>query len=128
MSDRTKARRLAQNNREYIYLSRVQTGDCTFCPRHDIENRRGSSSRWGKKRAMRRCYTTGKTRSLPKKYRAHTWYQANGILFFPQERKVWSDSWYHGTWDEHQTLQKLENDRRSMGPKALSKPFFHKYA
>jgi len=76
---RAKARRQAHNNREYILFSRLGSGDCLYCPRHDGENMRGEHSRWGKKRAPRREYTTGKARSAPKSYRRGYTYQSAGI-------------------------------------------------
>ena len=79
MSSRAKARRLAHNNREYILLSRSACGDCLYCPRHDGENMHGEHSKWGKKRAPRRAYTTGKARRAPKTYNRGYTYQCLGI-------------------------------------------------
>ena len=76
---RATARRLAHNNREYILLSRLGTGDCLWCPRHDGENMRGEHSKYGKKKAMRRFYTKGKKRKAPKVYRTGYTYKDNGI-------------------------------------------------
>lgn len=69
---RAKARLKAHNNREFVRLSRLSCDFCTLCPANDIENLRGSHSVWGRKRAARREYTTGKHRSEGWKNR-HTW-------------------------------------------------------
>lgn len=79
MSSRAKARRLANNNREFILLSRLGCGDCTFCPRHDGENIRGEHSKYGKKKAMRRFYTQGAMRKAPKVFRTGYTYKDAGI-------------------------------------------------
>lgn len=51
---------------------------CGYCPYHDIENIKGSQSRWGKKAAAKTFYATGKGRKRPKRYYANTWYQHFG--------------------------------------------------
>lgn len=67
MSYRTKARRLATNNREYKSLSLDGLGKCKYCPPHKGDNDRGSRSQWGKKVAARTFYVTRKGRKeLPK--------------------------------------------------------------
>ena len=81
---RAKARRQAHNNREYILFSRIGSGDCLFCPRHDGENMRGEHSKWGKKRAPRRAYTQGRGRKAPKNHRRGYTYQSLGIC-----ERVW---------------------------------------
>ena len=80
MSNRTAARRKAHNNKEYILYSRIASGDCTYCPRHDGENIRGHHSKWGKKKAMRRVYTQCKYRTAPKVYRVGYTYKDAGIV------------------------------------------------
>lgn len=60
---RTKARRLSENSREYKLLSRLGSGDCLYCPPNHNENHHGKHSKWGRKKASRREYTQGKTRS-----------------------------------------------------------------
>lgn len=73
MSYRSKARRLATNNREYKNFSMDGLGLCKWCPPHHGDNDRGSRSRWGKKVAARTMYVTGKKRKeLPKYMRK--WY------------------------------------------------------
>lgn len=79
MSTRAKARRLANNNKEYILYSRLACGDCLYCPRHDGENMRGEHSKYGKKKAMRRAYTQKKYRKAPKVYRTGYTYKDAGI-------------------------------------------------
>ncbi len=88
MKFRAKARRLAHNNREYILFSRLEAGDCTFCPRHDGENTRGEHSKWGKKRAIRRWYTSGKGRKAPKTYRVGYTYKNYGIDIIPGSSRM----------------------------------------
>lgn len=73
MSYRTKARRLATNNREYRSLSLDGLGKCKYCPPHKGDNDRNSRSQWGKKVAAKTMYSTGKKRKeLPKYMRK--WY------------------------------------------------------
>lgn len=60
---RAKARRLSYNSREYKLLSRINSGDCLYCPPNHGDNHHGSHSKWGRKKAARREYTQGKTRS-----------------------------------------------------------------
>lgn len=85
---RAKARRSAHNNREYILFSRLAAGDCTFCPRHDGENIRGSHSKWGKKRAAKCQYATGNGRKAPKNYRDHFSYKNAGIDYVPGRKEL----------------------------------------
>lgn len=59
---RAKARRKAENDREYRLFSRDRT-DCTFCPPNHNENHHGHHAKWGRKKAARREYTQGKKRS-----------------------------------------------------------------
>ena len=73
MSYRTRARRQAINNRQYVRLSLDGLGKCPYCSPHKGDNDRNSRSQWGKKVAARRYYTTGKGRKeLPKFMRK--WY------------------------------------------------------
>lgn len=60
---RTRARRLSHNSREYVLLSRDSSGDCLYCPPNHNDNSHGSHSKWGRKKASRRVYTQGKSRS-----------------------------------------------------------------
>ncbi len=53
----------AHNNKEWVRISREHSGDCTYCPPNAGENQHGSHSQWGRKRAMKREYATGKGRS-----------------------------------------------------------------
>lgn len=99
MSGRAKARREAMTNREYILFSRQQAGDCTFCPRHDGENMRGKHSKWGKKRAMRTWYTTGKGRKAPKTFRTGYTYKNYGIDVIP-DAQCQVRMWNKGYWCE----------------------------
>ena len=86
MSYRSKARRLATNNREYKNFSMDGLGLCKWCPPHHGDNDRGSRSRWGKKVAARTMYVTGKKRKeLPKYMRK--WYDKH------YEDKEELDSW-----------------------------------
>lgn len=66
------------NRREYNAKLAIRCCFCKFCPFHDIENVRGSYSRWGKKRAMQHYYRTGRGRRKPKRFYKHTFYQNNG--------------------------------------------------
>lgn len=122
---RTKARRLAENNREYILMSRESHGDCTFCGRHDGENIHGSISRWGKKRAMKRYYATGKTRSLPKRLRSGSWYANMGVLNYPGESDLW---WRAPDLETYNYYRKLECERERMSDKTLSDPRCRKFS
>lgn len=72
MSYRTRARRKAINNREYINMSLDGLGKCPFCKPHDGDNC-GNRSLWGKKVAMKNYYRTGKKRKEYPKY-MRKWY------------------------------------------------------
>lgn len=67
------------NNREYVLKSRLQQGDCLWCSPNHNENRRGHKSKWGRKVASRRQYTTGKGR----------------------KEIDWTQCPYWDLWDEH---------------------------
>lgn len=58
-----KACQKAHNNREWVIISRRHSDCCTWCPANAGENLRGSHSRWGRKRAIKRWYATGKGRN-----------------------------------------------------------------
>ena len=58
---------------------RMQQGDCAYCPANHNENRRGHKSKWGRKVASRRRYTTGKGR----------------------KEIDWTQCPYWDLWDEH---------------------------
>ena len=116
---RTKARRLAHNNREYILMSREQHGDCTYCGRHDGENIHGSISQWGKKRAMKRYYATGKTRTIPKRARTGSWYAGMGVFQYPGEA---DKQWRAPDLETYNFYRKIENDRYRLGDKKLNDP------
>lgn len=60
---RSKARRLAHNHVEYVRYSRMEAGNCLYCPPNHGENLRGEHSKWGKKKAMKHYYATGKGRN-----------------------------------------------------------------
>lgn len=49
------------SNREVVVVSRQHSDICTWCPPNGGENAK-KCSQWGKKRAMKRAYTTGKKR------------------------------------------------------------------
>ena len=72
MSYRTKARRGATNNREYVNFSLDGLGKCPFCGPHNGDNCSNRSS-WGKKVAMKNYYRTGKKRKEYPKY-MRKWY------------------------------------------------------
>lgn len=123
MKSRAKARRLAHNNREYILFSRQQAGDCTFCPRHDGENIRGNHSKWGKKRAAKRCYVTGRGRKPPKVYRVGYTYKNYGIDIVPGRKeacpikdKGWMCewNWEWGYWQQQHNKVWDYPERRNM--------------
>ena len=67
MSSKAKAGRQAckkaHNNKEWVRISRSKSDWCTWCPPNSGENIRGSHSQWGRKRAIKRWYATGKGRS-----------------------------------------------------------------
>lgn len=67
------------NNREYVLKSRAHQGDCLWCYPNHNENRRGHKSKWGRKVASRRQYTTGKGR----------------------KEIDWTNQPYWDLWDEH---------------------------
>lgn len=69
---------LEDTQKSYKIRIKYHNGDCNFCPFHDIENMRGSHSKYGKKKAAKSFYRTGKGRKPPKRYEAHTWYQNLG--------------------------------------------------
>lgn len=125
---RTKARRLAHNNREYILMSRQQHGDCTFCGRHDGENMHGSLSQWGKKRAMKRFYSTGKTRSLPKRFGGRSWYLELGILVYPGEYEKQAQAHRDSDWQTYDYCLWCQKEREKLGKRALNDPKTRKYA
>lgn len=60
---RQACKKYAHNNQEWVRISRQHSDYCTFCPPNRGENTRGSHSRWGHKRAIKRWYATGKTRN-----------------------------------------------------------------
>lgn len=72
--------RLSLEDTSQTYKRRLKeyNGDCSYCPYHDIENCRGSHSKYGKKKAAKSFYATGKGRKKPRRYEAHTWYQNLG--------------------------------------------------
>lgn len=124
MSGRAKARREALTNREYILFSRLQAGDCTFCPRHDGENIRGEHSKWGKKRAAKCCYVTGKSRKPPKTYRVGYTYKNYGIDIVPGRKEAcpikdrgwmceWN--WEYGYWQQQNNKVWDYPERRKYG-------------
>lgn len=67
MTSKAKAGRQAckkaHTNREWIALSRLKSDRCTLCPVNAGDNLRHSHSRWGRKRAIKRWYATGKGRN-----------------------------------------------------------------
>ena len=65
------------SNKEYIFLIRRKNSYCTYCPRHDMENCKNFSM-WGKKKAYKAFYKTGKKSKRPRKFYGHTWYQNLG--------------------------------------------------
>lgn len=106
MSYRTKARRLATNNREYKSLSLDGLGKCKYCPPHRGDNDRGSHSQWGKKVAAKTLYVTGKGRKeLPKFMRK--WYDKHyDPEYYEYNRKL--DSKYEEV-DKGYLLNTIEN-------------------
>ena len=124
---RRKARDLAHNNKEYILLSRELAGDCLWCSRHDGENEKGSHSKWGKKRAMKNYYATGKTRSLPKSFGHHTAYQADGISNFADEWDTYWKAYYDSDWKTYDSLEKFMREREKMGARLLGEPIIRKF-
>lgn len=62
MRNRKSQLRKYHNGKEVILAERMQQGDCTYCPANHNENRHGHKSKWGRKVASRRQYTTGKGR------------------------------------------------------------------
>lgn len=69
---------LEDNSRTYKLRARGVNTFCSYCPYHDVENIKGSHSKYGKKKATKSFYVTGKGRKTPKKYEAYTWYQNLG--------------------------------------------------
>ena len=65
------------SNREYIYLVRRNNAQCIYCPPHDIENCKNFSM-WGKKKAYKAFYKTGKKSKRPRNFYGRTWYQNLG--------------------------------------------------
>lgn len=57
-----QACRKAPNNKLLVRISRQHSDQCTWCPPNGGENCRGHRSAWGKKRAMKHRYATGKGR------------------------------------------------------------------
>lgn len=90
---RTRARRLAHNNREFILISRMAAGDCLWCGRHDGENIRGNHANWGKKRAAKTLYATRKGRKVPKNFQK-SWYKKHGLTESPLLWQAWNEAWY----------------------------------
>lgn len=62
MRNRISQRGYIENGRECILEERRKQGDCTFCPANHNENTHGSKSKWGRKVAAKRLYSTGKGR------------------------------------------------------------------
>lgn len=62
---RQACNRLAYNNRQWVIISRRKNGDCPYCPPNAGDNlrKRAKHSSWGRKRAVKRYYATGKTRN-----------------------------------------------------------------
>lgn len=60
---RQACNKLAHNNKQWVRISRAKNGDCTYCPPNGGENVRKKHSKWGRKRAIKRWYATGKTRN-----------------------------------------------------------------
>lgn len=106
MSYRTKARRLATNNREYKNLSLDGLGKCKYCPPHKGDNDTGNRSQWGKKVAAKTLYATGKGRKeLPKFMRK--WYDKHyDPEYYEYNRKL--DSKYEEL-DKGYLLDSLED-------------------
>lgn len=106
MSYRTKARRLATNNREYKSLSLDGLGKCKYCPPHKGDNDTGNRSQWGKKVAAKTLYVTGKGRKeLPKFMRK--WYDKHyDPEYYEYNRKL--DSKYEEL-DKGYLLDSLED-------------------
>lgn len=86
---RTKARRQAQNSVEYVRLSRLASGDCLYCPPNHNENHHGHHSKWGRKKAPRRVYTLGKSRS-------ESWEHKGYWDLFDKSKRPWS-KWYNSS-------------------------------
>lgn len=93
MSYRTKARRKATNNREYINLSLDGLGKCPFCSPHGGDNC-GDRSLWGKKVAMKNYYFTGKKRKEYPKY-MRKWYDKHYMSDDEREYQRKRDSKYY---------------------------------
>lgn len=76
MSYRTKARKFANNDREYKLYSLQCYGKCTWCPPHDGDNVqfRKSYSQWGKKVAAKTAYSSGKKRKEVPKHLRQWWF------------------------------------------------------
>ena len=84
---RQACKKYAHNNQEWVRISRQHSDYCTFCPPNGGENIRGSHSQWGKKKAHKRLYATGKGR---KQWYTDLWSlkrQANSNRYIPQ----WGD-------------------------------------
>lgn len=62
------------NSRVYKLQKRTEDTFCSYCPYHDIENRKGHHSRYGRKKAMKTFYSTGKGRKKPSRFYAYTWF------------------------------------------------------
>lgn len=70
---------LTDTNKTYVRRKKLKTVFCTYCPYHGGENitRRGHSQ-WGKKKAAKKFYASGKGRKKPKRYYKDIWYQNLG--------------------------------------------------
>lgn len=62
MRNRISKRLKYHNYKEILLKIRSKQGDCTLCPPNHNENHHGEHSKWGRKVAKRRQYTTGKGR------------------------------------------------------------------
>lgn len=60
---------------------------CRYCPPHDGDNAHGKHSQWGKKKASKTLYATGKGRKKPKNFYKGTRYQNWG---YPSSEGGWS--------------------------------------
>lgn len=117
---RRKARKEAHNNREYILYSRIASGDCLFCGRHDGENIHGGYSEWGKKKAMKHYYATGQGRKLPKNINKYSWYLGKGLYDFPKENDEWREAYKVRDWEAISKIDATQNFRRwKLGYRAL---------
>lgn len=93
---RRACNKLAHNSKEWVRISRAKNGDCTWCPPNGGENCTGHHSSWGKKKASKHAYATGKGRKQ--------WY----TQFEKRARHKNDKLWYRPEWYDKGEARKSE--------------------